>query len=162
MFQINKKNIQKYVNDRLMDVTKTRIVFRELPYYYEGTITFNPQYWSHAHSLRGVSWSMEDLIKPLIRGGYSFHLRYCVEYLKTSPYYPHVHFQVQTDYMIDPSIQQQIHGRNCRRYGRSQWFQTGTEDRYHENSKMLWSEYIKKERVENEKSGLQHYYEYCL
>lgn len=103
-----------------------------------------------------------DVLKPIFRGGSTNVLiRYSVEYHQNG--YPHVHGQVVVeDYSISPDIQKSLHQRLCRRYGKSQWYQTGTEDKFHESSGMLWSEYIKKDVIKNSSSGLFHYHEYCV
>lgn len=157
-YTINKDNIQKYARER---VTYGYVIRdKQLKYYYEFTITFNQAYWSKSQVWSyGVSNSIEDIVKPLIRCGITANINYSIEYHKNG--YPHVHGHVITLEEIDPGIQHQIVARACRRYGRTQWYQTGEEDMYHEVSEMKWSEYIKKDIETNKElnNGLEHYYE---
>lgn len=158
MFALKKELLQKYVRNWITEGwidTKGK-------YYYEFTVTFNMSYWSLADAMESVPQIIADVLKPVIRSTDTFTIRYSVEYHKNGM--PHVHGQVSSGFPLHPDIQRAIHQRLIRRYGRSQWFQTGIEDKVHVNESypdgIPWSEYIIKDVVLNEKNGLRHYYEY--
>lgn len=161
MFQLKPENIQKYIkpwmvenNDRIRWKNKLN---GEL-FYYEFTVTFNPNFWSMGYAMGCVGQVIADVVKPIIKDDHHFQIDYSVEYHENKM--PHIHGQVISREEIRPDVQWNIHHRLTRRYGRSQWYQTGTEDMFHEKSGMKWSEYIKKDIEENEKNGMKHYYQY--
>lgn len=161
MFQLNKNYLQKYVRDYIKE-NKVRDDLKR--FYYEVTITFNQQYWSLQRAIDCVEQVIADILKPVIRSCSSFGIRYCVEYHANG--YPHIHAQVLVDSELPEDIQRAIHCRLIKRYGRSQWYQTGEEDKIHINEKypegIRWSEYIKKDVRGNELNGKRHYFEYTL
>lgn len=154
MFALNKNLIQRYATNWIKEGQANLLA----EYFYECTITFNPQYWSLNRSLNSVPHVIADVIKPVIRDGHNFNLKYSIEYHENNM--PHIHLQLITEYDICPHTQQAIHMRLVRRYGRTQWYQTGQEDKFHDVPKMLWSEYLKKDLEKNQLNGLKHYFEY--
>lgn len=157
--------LQRYIREHIKE---TQIVHDSYAYYYECTVTYDPSYWSLGFALDVTPQVIADVLKPIIRQNPSpftkLKIAYSVEYLGNG--YPHIHMQILNDINICPEIQRSINQRLCRRYGRSQWYQTGNEDRIHVNSKypegILWSEYIKKDVLFNEQNGQRHYYEYNI
>lgn len=168
MYKLILTMLQNYARDKVTDHSVQGIFHhngwecrQHNPFYYEFTVTYNPSYWTKNASMQVVPQVIADVLKPVIRQGPgNIIIRYSVEYHENG--YPHIHGQVLTDYELLPDIQRSIHQRLCRRYGRSQWYQTENEDKYHETSGMLWSQYIQKDVVKNSSSGLQHYHEYCV
>lgn len=164
-YKVNPNYVQKYIRDNIF--TKEDARFKDVTnlrrWYYEGTVTFTRYYWSMAMAISSIDQVIADVIKPIVKDFHfnMWHLRYCVEYHKDG--YPHVHFQVLASSPICPQTQHNIHARLCRRYGKSHWWQTGEEDKFHENDHFagLWSEYLIKDREENNKeNNMEHYYEY--
>ena len=49
-----------------------------------------------------------------------------------------------------------------KKYGRTTLYYTGTEDKLHEASGMLWSQYLLKEVEQNEVNGKEHFFQYQL
>lgn len=168
MFAIDPTMLQNYVREKIVDHFETHCAscFHAafwVPFYYEFTVTYNPCYWTKHSAMQVVPQVVADVLKPIIRttDGAVIMIRYSVEYHQNG--YPHVHGQVLMNGQgISPDIQRSIHQRLCRRYGKSQWYQTESQDKFHETSGMLWSEYIQKDVAKNSSSGLRHYYEYCV
>lgn len=155
MYKVDKKLIQKFV------------LMEEIPdgewtgFYYEFTVTFNPSYWMKESTFYAVPQVIADVIKPIMRDVEyaSWRLRYSVEYHQNG--YPHIHGQVVSNVTISPDIQRCLHQRLCRRYGKSQWYQTEDRDKYHEASGMRWSRYIQKDVEKNEEGEAgRHYFCY--
>lgn len=152
MYHLDTSLIQRYAVPFIKDKWYSN------EYYYEVTVTFNPQYWSLSNAMANIKCVVADILKPVIRDVYDFSIRYAVEYHENGM--PHLHAQVSTSNELSPDIQRGIHQRLIRRYGRSQWYQTGQEDKFHDASQMLWSQYIKKDVFKNEENGMRHYFEY--
>lgn len=156
--------VQKYIRDHIKEVD---IMDHHLDrYYYEVTVTFDQKYWSLNNSLNSIPQIVADILKPIVKSNFyqKFQIAYVVEYHKNG--YPHLHAQIINSQQIDPQDQKNIHQRLCRRYGKSQWYQTGQENKIHFNDKfpdgVLWSEYIKKDIELNEANGQRHYFQYSI
>lgn len=164
MFAIEKTYLQKYIQPYIKTIEEMDYTSRR--YYYETTVTFNPQYWTLTTALRSINQVIADLLKPIIKNTYKekIQIAYCVEYHVNG--YPHIHAQILTKSEVDPEDQRNIHQRLCRRYGKSQWYQTGEEDMVHINEKfpegIKWSDYIRKDVLSNQLNGQTHYYQYQL
>lgn len=165
-FQLNDSFLQKYVRDRIKPIST--ISHSGYQYYYEVTVTYNPQYWTKSYSLEAIPQIIADLLKPIVKWQWGtpgcIQIAYAVEYHENG--YPHLHAQIITSGELNPELQRCIHQRLCRRYGRSQWYQTEQEDKIHVNDKfpngIKWSEYIQKDKVLNSVNGQAHYYQYKL
>lgn len=159
---IKPKFLQKYIQKHILEVIEMR--YNYFNNYYEVTVTFNPQYWTLTNALYSIPEVVADIIKPIIRANClnQFQIAYCVEYHDNG--YPHLHAQILNSIEIHPEDQRNIHQRLCRRYGKSQWYQTGLEDKIHVNDKfpegIKWSEYIKKDIIRNQENGQRHYFQY--
>lgn len=152
MYALDTSLIQRYA------VPYIKEGWRDNIYFYESTVTFNPIYWTKTNAIFNVKSVVADVLKPIIRNVYHFSIRYCVEYHENGM--PHIHIQVSTNNELHPDIQRAIHQRLNRRYGRSQWYHSDKEDKFHETSGMLWSVYLKKDVELNELNGMRHYFEY--
>jgi hypothetical protein len=109
---------------------------------YEFTITFDPSYWRLSSILSyGVSQAITTIWKKIRK--YNPELDYVVEYHENGR--PHIHGQIFSDNEISIDHQKQALGMLTKKFGRSQWYQTENLDKYHEVSKMKWSEYIRKD-----------------
>lgn len=162
MFELKPEMIQSYILSRVTEKDSCNpLRWNRLNgerFFYEFTITFNPQYWRLGNAMASVGQAIADVCKPIIRDDHKFQLDYSIEYHENGM--PHIHGQVITEWDIHPEIQRNIHQRLCRRYGRSQWFQTGLEDMFHTTSGMKWSEYIRKDVLKNQVNGMKHFYSY--
>lgn len=164
MFSIKPKFVQKYIQEHIREIETMRHNY--FNNYFEVTVTFNPQYWSMSNALISIPEVIADIIKPIVKSNQlnKFQIAYCVEYHENG--YPHLHMQILNPSPIWPDDQRNIHQRLCRRYGKSQWYQTGLEDKNHINDKfpegILWSDYIKKDVNQNEHNGQRHYYQYQI
>lgn len=161
MFKVNTKLLQNYVQDYIHEGDANI----GTPYYYEFTVTYAQAFWSLPTAMRSVPQVIADVLKPAIRTIRDdpirrLQLNYGIEYQENG--YPHIHGHLLTMWELTPDIQKNILQRLCRRFGKSQWYQTGQEDKFHEVSGMFWSQYIKKDAEKNSSLGLQHYYEYCV
>jgi hypothetical protein len=162
-YRVNPNLVQKYIQKYI----KEEVVPANIRlYYYEATITFNRNFWSWCNAVSRIDQILADVIKPMVRDKVfnKWYLRYCVEYHEDG--FPHVHLQVCSNSQVQPDIQQQIHARLNRRYGISQWYQTGLEDKLHKNDHFKlgpWSEYLQKDREKNNlEKGVEHYYSYKI
>lgn len=164
MFKLNSNFLQKYARDAIKPIPIMDHHIKH--YYYEVTVTFTPAYWSKIDSLESIPQVIADILKPIIKtiGLNKTQIAYAVEYHTNG--YPHLHAQILTGMSIHPEDQRSIHQRLCRRYGKSQWYQTGEEDYLHINDKypegILWSQYIQKDKLQNEENGQQHYFQYQI
>lgn len=164
MFSLKSKLLQKYIVNHIKEVEEMRHNY--FNNYYEVTVTFNQQYWTLSNALHSIPQVLADIIKPIIRVNSlnQFQIAYCVEYHANG--YPHLHAQILNPIEIHPEDQRNIHQRLCRRYGKSQWYQSGLEDKIHINDKfpegIKWSEYIKKDIEQNQANGQRHYFQYQL
>ena len=157
--------LQKYIRGHIHQIDQ--IDYNHPFHYYECTVTYDPKYWTLDQALSVTPQVISDILKPIIRQNPQFQklfIAYSIEYLENG--YPHIHTQIMNTISIIPEIQRQIHQRLTRRYGRSQWYQTGTENMLHTKGKypegILWSEYIKKDVIFNEQRGQKHYYQYQI
>ncbi len=164
MYHFKKDFVQKYIQKYIKEIDVINYNTRQ--FYYEVTVTFNPSYWSLNQAMVSIPQIVADVLKPIVKEKQldKIILAYVVEYHENG--YPHLHAQVITQSSIDPENQRNIHQRLCRRYGKSQWYQTGEEDMVHINNKfpdgIKWSEYIKKDKCKNEENGMKHYFQYQL
>lgn len=156
--------VQKYIQ---MHIKESDTMDYHLDrHYYEVTVTFDPKYWSLNNSLNSIPEVVADILKPIVKSNLyeKFQIAYSVEYHKNG--YPHLHAQIINSLPIYPQDQKNIHQRLCRRYGKSQWYQTGQVDMIHFNDKypegILWSAYIQKDVEVNEARGQRHYFQYSI
>lgn len=126
-------------------------------YMYEITVTFSHYYWSLNQAVSyGIIRILELIYRALHRTQIGFILDYSIEYQENG--YPHFHGHILAEQPLEAHIQKQIFGQLCDKFGRSQWYQTENRDHFHETSGMKWSEYIRKDIIENNNSGCIHAY----
>lgn len=164
MYSIRDSYLQKYIQGRIKETDRKHTDYYN--YTYECTVTFNQSYWSLRRAMQAIPEVVADILKPIVRElCSSFYITYAIEYHRNG--YPHLHAQIFTGVIdIEPETQRNLTQRLCRRYGRSQWYQTGIEDKLHVNEQfpegIYWSEYIKKDRQHNEEKQLKHYFNYQI
>lgn len=162
-YKINSQYVQKYIARHIKECI---VPANHRLFYYEGTVTFKRNYWSWSNAISKIDQVLADVIKPIVRyfDLNKWYFRYCVEYHEDG--FPHIHFQVCVRQELCPDIQHQIHARLNRRYGISQWYQTGDKDKLHKNDHFdlaPWSEYLQKDREKNNlEKGVEHYYSYQI
>lgn len=92
------------------------------------------------------------------------YFNYCVEYHMqldiNKPRYPHIHAQIFLPVLLDNQQFNNWIKEFQRKYGRTSLFCTNKEDKMHKNDHFegRWSEYLKKDKIQNEANGMQHYF----
>lgn len=132
---------------------------------YEFTITFG-RYWSLIQITRyGIVQAINYIIRGIFKEGINFTLDYSIEYHENGR--QHIHGHILADEDIDPAVQGRLVGTLNRKFGRTQWYQTENIDMEHvktdkQTGEIIfqgkWSEYIRKEIIQNNQSGCIHGY----
>lgn len=172
MFALPKPHIQKYAQDLLIDsvdrdyidpLVIPRTVDEPPVWRYELTVTYDPKYYPLSLALTRVSHVVGDVVRFMIKEAKPrCWIDYGVEYHRNS--YPHIHFHLHSVAPLEPEKTKILVARLCKRYGRTQFYQTGHNDFEHEKDgvKVLWSDYIKKESLTNAENGKKHYFRYMF
>lgn len=172
MYAVPKTQIQKFAQDLLTEPTDRcyidpldipRTVDEPPVWRYECTVTFDPKYYPLSLACSRVSHVVGDIVRYMIKEAKpKCWIDYGVEYHKN--HYPHIHFHLHSVGPLDPEHLKTLVARLCKRYGRTQLYQTGHEDYEHDKDGTLirWSEYIKKEALTNSENGKKHYFRYMI